>query len=224
MHGFREVRRRGSHVIMQKDQEPATITVPVIDDTLFDPNETVIVSLTGVTSGNANVVVGSTKSATITISDNESAPLQTVTLQAEAADTIINYRQESIGVASGGKVLSFVGGSSGESGSAAFVFGDSPAERRGRYDIIIGTFDENDGQASFSLNLTDIETGATTQLGSQILLNGQRGSSVANASTFVTPTVATGIDLTAGDIIRVNGFEQAGEHARFDFLRLVPTI
>jgi predicted RNA binding protein YcfA (HicA-like mRNA interferase family) len=30
-HGFREVRRRGSHVIMQKDAASATITVPVPD-------------------------------------------------------------------------------------------------------------------------------------------------------------------------------------------------
>ncbi len=31
MYGFREVRRGGSHVIMQRDQKPATITVPVPD-------------------------------------------------------------------------------------------------------------------------------------------------------------------------------------------------
>lgn len=33
MHGFREVRRRGSHVIMQKAEGTATITVPVPDHT-----------------------------------------------------------------------------------------------------------------------------------------------------------------------------------------------
>lgn len=31
MHGFREVRQRGSHVIMQKAEGTATITVPVPD-------------------------------------------------------------------------------------------------------------------------------------------------------------------------------------------------
>ncbi len=163
----------------------------------------------------------------------ENLPLQPVTLkakaaditmEAEAADTIINYRNESITAASGGTALSFVGGSSGETGSAVFVFGDSPDEISGTYDIIIGAFDENDGLASFTANLTDFETGLTTQLGSQILLNAQLGSDAANASTFVTPTLATGIALTAGDIIKVNGFEQASEAASFDFLRLVPTL
>jgi len=30
-HGFREVRRRGSHIVMQKAPPPTTITVPVPD-------------------------------------------------------------------------------------------------------------------------------------------------------------------------------------------------
>jgi predicted RNA binding protein YcfA (HicA-like mRNA interferase family) len=30
-HGFKEVRRKGSHIIMQKTQGPSTITVPVPD-------------------------------------------------------------------------------------------------------------------------------------------------------------------------------------------------
>ena len=30
-HGFREVRRRGSHVVMQKEEDGSTVTVPVPD-------------------------------------------------------------------------------------------------------------------------------------------------------------------------------------------------
>ena len=30
-HGFREVRRRGSHVVMQKEEGGSTVTVPVPD-------------------------------------------------------------------------------------------------------------------------------------------------------------------------------------------------
>ena len=143
--------------------------------------------------------------------------LEAVTLEAEAADTIIGYRNESIGAASGGTALSLIGGSPDESGSAAFFFGDSPDEIAGTYDIIIGTFDENDGEASFTVNLNGSEIGS-------LLLNGNFPSDVADASTFVIPTVATGIALTAGDTITVNGFEQASEPALFDFLRLVPTL
>ncbi len=143
--------------------------------------------------------------------------LEAVTLEAEAADTIIGYRNESIVAASGGTALSLIGGSPDESGSAAFFFGDSPDEIAGTYDIIIGTFDENDGEASFTVNLNGSEIGS-------LLLNGNFPSDVADASTFVIPTVATGIALTAGDTITVNGFEQASEPALFDFLRLVPTL
>jgi len=124
-------------------------------------------------------------------------------------------------VALGGQVLSFVGGASGESGSASFVFGDTPDEVTGTYNMVLGTFDENDGVASFTVQLTDFETKATTQIGS-LLLNANLGSAVANAQTTVSPIVATGISLTPGDIIKVNGFENGLEHARFDFLKLMP--
>ena len=210
-------------VTIPAGQTSATIAVPVIDDTLSEPNETVIVSLTGISAGAPNAVVGSAMSATITIGDDEMAPPQTVTMEAEAADTIINYRSESIGVASGGKVLSFVGGAGGESGSAAFVFGNSPDEIIGTYNIIIGTFDESDGLASFTVGLTDFETGIKTEIG-RWDLNTNLGSSLANATTYITPIVATNIGLTTGDIITVNGFENGGDHARLDYLQLVPSF
>ena len=118
-----------------------------------------------------------------------------MTFAAEAADVITNYREEPIGVASGGTSLSLVGGSSNESGSAAFVFGDAPQELAGSYDIIIGTFDESDGLASFTVDLTDFETGTTTEIG-RWALNASLGSAGANATSLITPTVATGIGLT----------------------------
>ncbi|WP_404785217.1 Calx-beta domain-containing protein [Altericista sp. CCNU0014] len=143
--------------------------------------------------------------------------------QAESADSIINYRTENIGVASGGQILSFVGGASGESGSATFVFGDTPDELAGTYNFVLGTFDENDGLASFTVVLNDVETSSSNQIGS-LLLNANLGSGVANASTFVSPTIATGISLTPGDSFTVNGFENGSEHARFDYIQLLPTI
>ena len=140
-------------------------------------------------------------------------------MEAESADTIVNYRSENLGAASGGQVLSFVGGASGESGSATFVF-DQIA---GNYDIQVGTFDENDGLAYLTVNLNDVETGTTTQLG-RLDLNADLGSSVANAQTFITPVVASGVSLTPGDSITVNGFENGLEHVRLDYIELVPSI
>jgi len=206
-------------VTVLANQLSATIPVSVLDDLVSEGSESVIVTLTGATGSNA--VLGATKTATVSIADNESLPPSTLTFQAETANTIVNYRNESIGVALGGQVLSFVGGASGESGSASFVFGDTPDEVTGTYNMVLGTFDENDGVASFTVQLTDFETKATTQIGS-LLLNANLGSAVANAQTTVSPIVATGISLTPGDIIKVNGFENGLEHARFDFLKLMP--
>jgi Calx-beta domain/Domain of unknown function DUF11 len=51
----------------------ATITIPIINDVVVDPNETVIVTLTSVSSGLATL--GATLVATVTITDNDVASL-----------------------------------------------------------------------------------------------------------------------------------------------------
>ncbi|MGD1906405.1 MAG: beta strand repeat-containing protein [Leptolyngbyaceae cyanobacterium] len=208
-------------VVIPVGQQSATIAVPVQQDSDTEGTETVVVTLTGVTGSDA--VLGATTTATVFIADDEAPPLSTLTFEAEAADVITNYRTETIGAASGGTVLSLVGGSSNESGSAAFVFGDTPDELTGTYDIIIGTFDESDGLASFTVDLTDFETGITTEIGSWDL-NASLGSGGPNANTLITPTVATNIGLTAGDILTVNGLENGFEHARLDYLQLTPVV
>jgi VCBS repeat-containing protein len=165
-----------------------------------------------------------TATTTVTITGVDETPGGTpIRMEAESADTIVNYRNEKIGVASGGLVLSFVGASGGETGSATFVFGDDLDELTGSYDIVVGTFDENDGLASFTVEINDVETSTTTEIGSFILDN-DLGSNLANSQTFVSPTVAFGISLTAGDAITVKGFENASEHARLDYVELVPTV
>jgi hypothetical protein len=208
-------------VIIPVGQQSATILVPVQQDSEIEGVESVDVTLTGVTESDA--VLGATTTATVVIVDDDALPLSTLTFEAEAADVITNYRNENIGVASGGIALSFLGVAGNERGSAVFVFGDALDELTGSYDVVIGTFDESDGLASFTVDLTDFETGITTEIGSWDL-NASLGSTGANATAFITPTVATNIGLTAGDIITVNGFENEFEHARLDYLQLVPTI
>ncbi|MGF1566479.1 MAG: malectin domain-containing carbohydrate-binding protein [Nodosilinea sp.] len=204
-------------VTIATNQLSATIPVSVLDDSTIEGTESVSVTLTGV-NGAADVALGTTTTATVNIADNDQ-PLQPLLFQAESATTVVNYRVENLAAASGGKVLSFLGGSNNESGSATFGFNEAP----GTYNIILGTFDENDGLASFSVALKDIETGVTNTVGS-LLLNANLGSGLANAQTKISATVATGIALTPGDTITVNGLEQASEHARLDFLQLTPTI
>jgi hypothetical protein len=162
---------------------------------------------------------GSEGGGTDLIFADDNQPLQTLLFEAEQATGIVNYRIENIGAASGDQLLSFFGGGSHESGCADFRFNAVS----GAYDVIIGTFDENDGLASFSVTLNDLETGTNTAIGS-LLLNANLGSAIANAQTKMSVTVATDIALTPGDTITVHGFEDTLEHARLDFLQLVPNI
>ncbi len=142
-----------------------------------------------------------------------------IRLEAESLESLANYRPENIDVASGGQALTFLGGSGNEEGSATFGFSEAP----GAYDIIVGTFDENDGVAQFVVELNDAETGTITEIGT-LELDASLGSNLANAQTFISPTVATGVNLTSGDQIIVNGFENGNEHARLDYIELVPVI
>ncbi|WP_180907457.1 hypothetical protein, partial [Flavobacterium salmonis] len=50
-----------------------TITIDPADDTLYEGNETVIVDITGVTGGNGAIENG-VQQATVTITDDETAP------------------------------------------------------------------------------------------------------------------------------------------------------
>ena len=87
----------------------ATIDVTVLDDDLLEDNESVTVTLTGITSGDADVSLGTTISDTVTIADNDSAKITltandrnaaepgnngqfTVTIsKASDSDTVISY-------------------------------------------------------------------------------------------------------------------------------------
>ena len=200
-------------VTIAANQTSATIDVSVLDDELVEDVEDVTVTLNDVTADNANVLLGAADFATVAIADNDQ-PSETILLEAEAAEQIFNYRTENIGVASGGVVLSFFGEASGETGSAAFTFNGAS----GNYDVLLGAFDENDGKALFTVDFTDLESPIN------IVLDASLGSNVANASTFVELPVAGNVNLTAGDVITVNGFENSNEHARLDYLKLVPTI
>jgi len=140
-----------------------------------------------------------------------------IRLEAEDAEDRFNYRVENNTVASGGKILSFLGGGINESGSVTFGFDGVP----GVYDINLATFDENDGTASFKVELNDFETTTTTEI-ALVNLDENLGSSLANSKTLITPTIAFGVDLTAGDTITINGLESGREHARIDYLEFAP--
>lgn len=156
---------------------------------------------------------------TTPLDDTEAPGDALIRLEAESIDNIVNYRTENIDVASGGQLLSFLGGSANEEGRATFGFEGTS----GFYDIVIGTFDENDGVAQFVVELNDAETDTTTEIGA-LELGASLGSNLANGQTFISPTVAFGVNLTSGDQIIVNSFENGNEHARLDYIEFVPVI
>src|SRR5205085_1774397 len=53
----------------------AVIDVTLLADTLVEGDETVIVTLTGVTAGDPQISVGGSDTATVTISDNDTATI-----------------------------------------------------------------------------------------------------------------------------------------------------
>ncbi|MGF1520815.1 MAG: Calx-beta domain-containing protein [Leptolyngbyaceae cyanobacterium] len=140
-----------------------------------------------------------------------------IRIEAGEADTIVNFRPETIDAASGGQVLSLAGGSGDEVGSATYGFNEAP----GTYNITVGTFDENDGLARFTVELNDAETGTTTEIGT-LELDANLGSNLPNAQTAISPIVASGIALTPGDSLTVTGFEDGFEFARLDYIELTP--
>ena len=61
-------------------------TSAVLDDNLLEDNETVTVTLTGITSGDADISLGATISDTVTICDNDSAVVTITANDPDAAE------------------------------------------------------------------------------------------------------------------------------------------
>src|SRR5206468_473104 len=96
-------------VTIPANQLSATIAVPVLDDNLVEPTETVSVTLSAISSGDPQIAIGAANSATLSIADNDTAALSiattrdgnesgpinglfTVSLtQASATDTVLSY-------------------------------------------------------------------------------------------------------------------------------------
>jgi acid phosphatase type 7 len=120
------------------------------------------------------------------------------------------YRTENISVASGGKVLGLRSSAINEVGRATFSFTGND----GFYDVMVGSFDENDGLARFEMMRNGSNIGSIT-------LDQQLGSGSANAQTRVSRTIASAIEIRRGDVFSISGFENGSEHARLDFIDFV---
>ncbi|MDX2212174.1 MAG: PA14 domain-containing protein [Oculatellaceae cyanobacterium bins.114] len=138
------------------------------------------------------------------------ATAQTITVEAENITQLTGFRQEAVSSASGGKVISFNDGAANEQGTASFDF----TGVQGRYNIVVGYFDETDGVASASLSVED-------QTVSSWQFNQSLGSSSTSSSNLTSHTIAN-VTLAPGDTIGLKGIENNTEHVRIDKLTFVP--
>ncbi|MBD2462568.1 PD40 domain-containing protein [Oscillatoria sp. FACHB-1407] len=135
---------------------------------------------------------------------------QTVTVEAENITQLSGFRREAVSVASGGNVISFVSGASNEQGTATVDF----TGMQGRYNIVVGYFDETDGVASASVSVEG-QTVSSWQFSQSL------GSSATSSGNLTSHTIAN-VALAPGDTIQLRGIEHNGEHVRIDKLTFVP--
>ncbi|MGB3614149.1 MAG: right-handed parallel beta-helix repeat-containing protein, partial [Elainellaceae cyanobacterium] len=133
-----------------------------------------------------------------------------IRIEAESMD-LSNYRIESKSAASDGKLISFIGGASNETGTATVEF----SGEAGTYDVNLTYFDETDGTAKIQARHGDTVLDTVT-------LDQQLGSATATAKTKTEKTVASQLSLQPGDTLSLKGFEEASEHARIDYLEFLP--
>ncbi|WIY24787.1 choice-of-anchor Q domain-containing protein [Parasedimentitalea psychrophila] len=144
--------------------------------------------------------------AAFTVAIDDQPPPASFRKEAEDFDILTSYTAKSLSAASGDAVLQAVG--SGEK-RASFAF-DQPT---GNYDLKIGYFDENDGEASFRLLVDGVEIDS-------FVWNQDLGSPLANATTATTRDLL-GISLQNGSVIEVIGQKDGSEPARFDYVDFI---
>ena len=187
-----------------------TISIPVVDDDVIEENETINLSLSA-PAGGATVVGQDTAVLTIVDNDEQTVPPTNgspIRIEAEEI-TITGYQVESNTAASGNGLISLFGGEN--TGTATTEF--SGAE--GQYDVVIGYFDEQDGQSPLSVEIGENQY--------SFIFDEDRNGFAASSQTFVERTLAYGLNLTTGDAIAISGEVNLGEYARVDYLEFIPT-
>ncbi|MGB3401136.1 MAG: putative Ig domain-containing protein [Microcoleaceae cyanobacterium] len=131
----------------------------------------------------------------------------------EAEDLDLENYQTTTGIdhASGGEFVTL--SSEAEStGKAEFTF----SKPDGNYDVIVGYYDESDGEANFTLNLEDTEY--------QWQADQDLGSTEPGNQTLVRETVLENVSLSNGEVIELSGTGDGGDLAGIDYIEFIPTL
>jgi hypothetical protein len=185
-----------------------TVTVTAVDDTLVEGNHTGTIAHT-VSSGDSKYDGLIIAPLSVAITDNDAAAGIPIRVEAEST-TFSTYRVETNSNASGGNMLSLIGGGSTETGTASFTFNGAA----GTYDVVVGYYDENDGVSSAQLTVGGVS--ASWQF------NANLNSNAANSQTKTQKTVLSAISIAPGTAIQLTGTEDQGEYARIDYIDFIP--
>ncbi|MFK8185041.1 MAG: NF038122 family metalloprotease [Phormidesmis sp.] len=139
-----------------------------------------------------------------------SAPVVTgdaIRVEAESM-SLSGYSRESHSSTSGGELIR-----TSTNGVATTEFSGSS----GYYNIVVAYYDENDGLANLSASLSGVELDSWQ-------LDQNLGSSYidSNNNNRVTRTIATQVQINAGDEFRLEGSREYNEFARIDYVEFVP--
>ncbi len=140
-------------------------------------------------------------------------------LRFEAEDMqYAGFRLEKNKAASGGKMLSLVGGSANETGEATitFLLPAGSTLTGGVYSIYVGYFDDNDGVASYNAHALD----KSGYKGTEWLGNKNLRSNAANQQTKTVKKVFDSFYLENGSSIGLSADENRGDYGRIDYVDL----
>ena len=161
--------------------------------------------------------------ATVTVTIDgvdDDAPIgNPITIEAESIANVTGYRLENKAVASGGQMLSLLGQGGGEVGTATFSF-NGPS---GDYNVIIGTFDESDGNASIDFLQDNSLINTIKIVASSLLITPGTKVNVLNNDTDADGNILTVTSInTSGTLGQVtnngNGTVSYNPNGQFDEL------
>ncbi|NET05732.1 MAG: hypothetical protein F6K16_13710 [Symploca sp. SIO2B6] len=125
---------------------------------------------------------------------------------------LTNYRVESgINFASGNGFISLLDTDTTQ-GAATTQFTGAT----GVYNVVVGYFDEDDGESSLSLSVGENSYNWT--------LDQNLGDSSVSSNNLVQRTIATGLHIDSGETITLTGIANHHEFARVDYIKFVETV
>ncbi|AFY39735.1 Hemolysin-type calcium-binding region [[Leptolyngbya] sp. PCC 7376] len=135
---------------------------------------------------------------------------ETIRIEAEDTDKVQlsgKYRFESQSFASGGSLVR-------AKNSQGYTLTTEFTGTAGLYNIVIGYYDENDGESPVTVNLDG------NQLDSWIF-DQNLDSNLATANNFVTRTVGNAVSLENGSRLEIHANQESSEFARIDYIEFI---